>query len=225
MVVRAGGQRLRLTGVDEEAAQAFGDIERSGREALTELRRMLKVLRDPAVAGAQQEPVPVAAGILELVEAVRRTGRSVHVDRHEIPPELSPGVALAAHRVVQESLTNALKHAAPGEVRVRLAGPEPLTVAVTSPLGDGRQRDGRPGGEPVPRAPGSGAGLIGMEERVALLGGSFTAGPEAGGDGNGTAGGENGTVGGAAGGGKRWAVRAGLPTGEKTTAPQRRTHG
>jgi signal transduction histidine kinase len=124
-------------------------------------------------------------------------------------------VELAAYRIVQESLTNALKHAAPGEVRVRLAGPEPLTVTVTSPLGDGRRRDGRPGEDAVPRAPGSGAGLIGMEERVALLGGSFTAGPEAH-DGERIAG---------HGGGKHWAVRAGLPTDENTTAAQRRTHG
>ena len=93
-------------------------------------------------------------------------------------------VELAAYRIVQESLTNALKHAAPGRVDVRLRrSPEGLEIRVTSPYGD------RAG----PRAPGSGAGLVGMRERAALLDGSFEAGPEDGPE------------------GKRWVVRAALP--------------
>lgn len=77
-------------------------------------------------------------------------------------------VELAAYRIVQESLTNALKHACPGPVSVSLAERDgALTVEVSSPYGD---RDG-------PRAPGSGAGLVGMRERAALLGGTFRAGP------------------------------------------------
>ncbi|NEE24079.1 two-component sensor histidine kinase, partial [Streptomyces sp. SID7982] len=96
---------------------------------------------------------------------------------------------LAAYRIVQESLTNALKHAAPGPVVVRLgrAG-EPLTVEVTSVFGS---RTG-------PTAPGSGAGLVGMRERVALLGGTFGAGAEPDGDGV-----------------KIWRVRAELPVRER----------
>ncbi|MFE6777165.1 histidine kinase [Streptomyces sp. NPDC057702] len=99
-------------------------------------------------------------------------------------------VELAAYRIVQEALTNALKHAGPGQVRVRLsrAVGGPLCVEVTSPLGD---RGG-------PRAPGSGAGLVGMEERTALLGGAFEASPEQ------------------AGQDRIWRVRAVLPVDEET---------
>lgn len=95
----------------------------------------------------------------------------------------------AAYRIVQESLTNALKHAAPGPVAVRVdrAG-RMLTVEVTS------VSEGRPG----PRAPGSGAGLVGMRERVALLVGEFEAGPATAADGTGN-----------------WRVRAELPVDER----------
>ncbi|MFF3754946.1 histidine kinase [Streptomyces sp. NPDC002018] len=103
-------------------------------------------------------------------------------------PALPVPVDLAAYRIVQESLTNALKHAAPGTVTVELAWSErALTIRVGSPFGV------RPG----PRAPGSGAGLVGMRERVALLDGVFEAGPV--------------TTGG---GGRIWLVRAELPVGE-----------
>ncbi len=92
-------------------------------------------------------------------------------------------VELAAYRIVQESLTNALKHACPGRVTVSLAERDgDLTVEVSSPYGD---RDG-------PRAPGSGAGLVGMRERATLLGGAFDAGPD----------------------GAHWTVRATLPLDE-----------
>ncbi|KOG87434.1 chitinase, partial [Streptomyces varsoviensis] len=107
------------------------------------------------------------------------------------PGPLPAPVELAAYRIVQESLTNALKHAAPGEVTVRLGRrPDgPLEVSVASPFGD------RPG----PRAPGSGAGLVGMRERVALLDGEFEAGPVA--DGSDDR--------------KAWRVRAVLPLHER----------
>ncbi len=91
---------------------------------------------------------------------------------------------LAAYRIVQESLTNALKHAAPGEVRV-------LLVRAGLPRGRGDQSVR---GAPGPTAPGSGAGLVGMRERTALLGGAFEAGPATDDDGR-----------------RRWRVRAELP--------------
>ncbi|WP_254392811.1 sensor histidine kinase [Streptomyces buecherae] len=107
-------------------------------------------------------------------------------DAHALPAP----VELAAYRIVQEALTNALKHAGPGQVRVRLSRTEDgaLRVEVVSPLGD---RDG-------PRAPGSGAGLVGMRERATLLGGEFEAGPEP------------------AGRDRIWRVRAVLPVDEET---------
>ncbi|MFF0727870.1 sensor histidine kinase [Streptomyces sp. NPDC004134] len=208
--------------IDDRTAsrEALSVIRENSVQGLAEMRRLIGLLRaaSDAADGAEAEPAaaPTLAGLAALVEQARVNGAASGLD-FALDDARAPGaplpapVELAAYRIVQESLTNALKHAAPGEVRVALAGPEPLTVAVTSPLGDGRQQDGRPGAGPVPRAPGSGAGLIGMEERVALLGGSFTAGPEDAGAGPAA--------------GKRWAVRAGLPTVEDTAAPQRRTHG
>jgi signal transduction histidine kinase len=101
------------------------------------------------------------------VDGARTNGLDVSLDaeRSEVPAP----VELAAYRIVQESLTNALKHAAPGRVAVSLTRRDgSLLVSVTSPYGD---RD-------APRAPGSGAGLVGMRERVALLDGTFEAAPE-----------------------------------------------
>ncbi|MDF3144224.1 two-component sensor histidine kinase, partial [Streptomyces sp. T21Q-yed] len=135
---------------------------------------------------------PVAAptlnGLGALVDGARTNGLDVTLDAaHGTVP--TP-VELAAYRIVQESLTNALKHACPGRVRVVIAQQDgSLTVSVTSPFGD---RDG-------PRAPGSGAGLVGMQERAALLGGCFEAGP---------------VEDPASANGKIWAVRATLPVTE-----------
>lgn len=109
-------------------------------------------------------------------------------DTRKSPAGLPAPVELAAYRIVQESLTNALKHAAPGEVRVTLGqDPGALWVRVTSPFG---ARSG-------PTAPGSGAGLVGMRERVALLDGVFEAGPVTDDEGR-----------------RRWRVRAELPVRE-----------
>ena len=217
--------------IDDRKAsrEALSVIRENSVQGLAEMRRLIGLLRDSEGDGTKDEPAaaPTLDGLAALVEQARVNGTASGLgftldDAREPGVQLPAPVELAAYRIVQESLTNALKHAAPGEVRVALAGPEPLTVAVTSPLGDGRQQDGRPGGGPVPRAPGSGAGLIGMEERVALLGGSFTAGPEDGTEDGSRTGSGNGT---GSGTGKRWAVRAGLPAGEDSTEPQRRTHG
>ncbi|MFF5717643.1 sensor histidine kinase [Streptomyces buecherae] len=132
-----------------------------------------------AGAGTGAEAAP-AAGAADARPA------APGADAHALPAP----VELAAYRIVQEALTNALKHAGPGQVRVRLgrAAGGALRVEVVSPLGD---RDG-------PRAPGSGAGLVGMRERATLLGGEFEAGPEP------------------AGRDRIWRVRAVLPVDEET---------
>nr|WP_051902821.1 histidine kinase [Streptomyces xanthophaeus] len=176
--------------IDEAATsrEALGVIRENSVQGLAEMRRLIGLLR---AAGAGQEPVAVPSldGLEALLEQARTTGSGSGLDfvLHDgrPPGERVPApVELAAYRIVQESLTNALKHAAPGTVRVRVARPGgALTVAVDSPYGD------RPG----PRAPGSGAGLIGMRERTELLGGDFAAG-------------RSGTV---------WQVRATLPAEEK----------
>ncbi|WP_432085568.1 sensor histidine kinase [Streptomyces sp. bgisy095] len=169
--------------------QALTVIRENSVAGLSEMRRLIGILRDGS-GDAEPAAAPTLAGLDALVDQARANARPsglvlVLEDVREDTVGLSAPVELAAYRIVQESLTNALKHAAPGEVRVVLARePGALTVEVTSPFGE------RPG----PTAPGSGAGLVGMRERTALLGGVFGAGPVT------------------DGGGRRlWRVRAELP--------------
>ncbi|MFJ3814892.1 sensor histidine kinase [Streptomyces sp. NPDC090056] len=169
--------------------QALTVIRENSVAGLSEMRRLIGILRDGS-GDAEPAAAPTLAGLDALVDQARANARPsglvlVLEDVREDAVGLSAPVELAAYRIVQESLTNALKHAAPGEVRVVLARePGALTVEVTSPFGE------RPG----PTAPGSGAGLVGMRERTALLGGVFGAGPVT------------------DGGGRRlWRVRAELP--------------
>ncbi|MFG2112766.1 sensor histidine kinase [Streptomyces sp. NPDC048718] len=154
--------------------QALTVIRENSVAGLEEMRRLIGLLRERG--GTENEPAaaPRLAGLAALVEQARVNGApsgltfTLDVARARTEEKLPAPVELAAYRIVQESLTNALKHAPAGPVAVALArDPQTLTVRVTSPYGE------RPG----PRAPGSGAGLVGMRERVALLGGEFEAGP------------------------------------------------
>ncbi|MEV7738383.1 histidine kinase [Streptomyces sp. NPDC088921] len=167
--------------IDDPATsrEALSVIRENSVDGLAEMRRLIGILRD-----GDHEPaaVPTLDGLTALVDGARANGLDVTLDACHHGTVPAP-VELAAYRIVQESLTNALKHACPGRVTVSLAQRDgELTVAVNSPYGD---RDG-------PRAPGSGAGLVGMRERAALLGGTFDAGPE----------------------GPHWTVRATLPLRE-----------
>ncbi|MEU0727084.1 histidine kinase [Streptomyces sp. NPDC006140] len=146
--------------------EALVVIRENSVEGLAEMRRLIGILRD---SSGDTEPVaaPTLDGLGALVEGARTNGLDVTLDAE--PAAVPAPVELAAYRIVQESLTNALKHAGPGRVAVSVAQRDGLlTVSVTSPYGD---RDG-------PTAPGSGAGLVGMRERAALLDGTFEAGPE-----------------------------------------------
>ncbi|MEW9509807.1 sensor histidine kinase [Streptomyces bacillaris] len=181
----------------ETSRSALKVIRENSVEGLAEMRRLIGLLREGGEDGEDGAPAaaPTLASLDALVEQANVNGAAgglVCVREDTRPPEagaLPTPVELAAYRIVQESLTNALKHAAPGPVTVRLAlVDEVLTVEVTSVSGS------RPG----PTAPGSGAGLVGMRERVALLGGTFAAGAEP--DGEGT---------------KLWRVRAELPVRER----------
>ncbi|MET9721434.1 sensor histidine kinase [Streptomyces zaomyceticus] len=177
--------------LDEPATtrQALTVIRENSVAGLAEMRRLIGLLRDSS-GDAEPTAAPTLAGLDALVDQARaNAGPSglalVLDDTRQSVAGLPAPVELAAYRIVQESLTNALKHAAPGEVRVVLGRePRALTVEVTSPYGE------RPG----PTAPGSGAGLVGMRERVALLDGTFDAGPVTDG-----------------GGRRQWRVRAELP--------------
>ncbi|WP_425829528.1 sensor histidine kinase [Streptomyces fractus] len=147
---------------------ALTTIRENSVDGLAEMRRLIGILRD---AGEDSEPfaAPTLAGLGALVEQSRTNGLDVRLAVSGAVTGLPAPVELAAYRIVQESLTNALKHAAQGPVTVAVdRSADRVEVRVDSPYGD---RDG-------PRAPGSGAGLVGMRERAALLGGTFEAGPD-----------------------------------------------
>ncbi|MFE3137448.1 sensor histidine kinase [Streptomyces scopuliridis] len=178
---------------DERTSRdALGVIRENSVEGLAEMRRLIGLLRESDDTGTVSA-APTLRALDTLLEQARTNGASSGLrftldDRRGEGAALPTPIDLAAYRIIQESLTNALKHAAPGTITVELDGAErALTVRVRSPYGD------RPG----PRAPGSGAGLIGMRERVELLDGEFETGPVT-----------------AADGGKIWLVRAELPVVE-----------
>ena len=147
------------------ARGAFGSIESSGREALRELRRLLGVLRtddEPPVVG----PQPGLGAVPALVEELAAAGRRVDLRVEGTPIELPPGVDLSAYRIVQEALTNVLKHAGEAEAQITIRyGGTTLELEVV----DNGSGTGASGG-------GSGQGLIGMRERVALYGGVLETG-------------------------------------------------
>ncbi|MFF2197874.1 sensor histidine kinase, partial [Streptomyces sp. NPDC058157] len=156
----------------EEAVDALRVIERTSRSAMTEMRRTLGVLR----AGAPLGPAPGVDALPELAEQARRAGVAVDLDVRVPDGGLPAGVALAVHRIVQESLTNAVKHAAPARCRVTVeADTREVRIDVED---DG----GRGGGDPGARSPSGGHGLVGMRERAVMYGGTFRAGrrPEGG---------------------------------------------
>jgi signal transduction histidine kinase len=168
MTVQAGAARLLLDEDPLRARESLIAVEETGRQALSEMRRLLGILR-----GDEHEthlaPQPGIADIDALIEQVRAAGLPVEVTVQGEPRPLPPGVDLAAFRVVQEALTNTLKHAgaARAEVSIRY-GKIALELAITN---DGHvRRNGR-----------DGHGLVGMRERVALYGGEFEAGPRRGG--------------------------------------------
>jgi len=167
MVVQAEAAEAMLDADPERARRPLAAVQRTGRDALAELRRMLGVLRELADDDAGLAPQPGLGGLDALVDDVRQAGLpvSVRVEGDERP--LPPGIDLSAYRIVQEGLTNALKHAGPAsaEVVLRYRAAE-LELEVRD---DGR---GRASG-----ANGGGHGLVGMRERVAIYGGELRAGP------------------------------------------------
>jgi signal transduction histidine kinase len=152
------------------ALQTIGDVSRS---SMQELRQMLTLLRDrstPATENAvPYEPARGLADLEPLVQTYRSAGLPVRTDTRGAPQPLSASADLCAYRIVQEALTNTLKHAGPCDAVVRLDyALEALTVDVHD---DGHARS-------TPGTNGTGHGLVGMRERTALLGGTFHAGPD-----------------------------------------------
>ncbi|WSQ10219.1 histidine kinase [Streptomyces sp. NBC_01231] len=164
----ADGGRYAATKAPERAAEALNAISTTSRQALTELRRLLDVLRDETRGPAPElTPQPTLTDLDHLIAGVRSAGLPVHTTVHGTPT-LPPGRQLTVYRVIQEALTNTLKHAGPeatSHIQLSYEDQGAVTVTVTD--------TGR-GGEPDGTA---GRGLPGMRERTALYGGTLEAGP------------------------------------------------
>lgn len=173
MIVQAGAARRVLPGDPARAGAALSEIEATGRQAMTEMRRLLGVLRDDQDGPPSLAPQPSMRNVAALVEHFRDTGLPVHLDVVGDEQELPPGVDLSAYRIVQEALTNALKHAGPASAAV--------TVRYAADGVEIEVRDDGRGAAGLGAADGAGHGLVGMRERVDLFGGELRAGPQAGG--------------------------------------------
>jgi signal transduction histidine kinase len=158
----------KLVGRDDAAVRrALAAIEQTNTSALADMRRLLGLLRSTEDDGGRAAPQPSLEGLDQLLEDVRSSGLPVHLTVSGDPLPVSPGLDLSAYRIVQEALTNVLKHAGPtARARVELVyGPDDLEVAVTNT-----------GTVHSPGA-GTGHGLIGIRERATVAGGSVEAGP------------------------------------------------
>jgi signal transduction histidine kinase len=163
MVVQAGGERRALDGADGSTGETLRTIEEVGRGALTEMRRLVGMLR--ADAEDPLTPQPSLDDLPALVERVREAGLPVELHVGGEARELPVGLELSAYRIVQEALTNALKHAGEAHAIVSINyGPDSLELEIV---------DDGPG--TAPSIAGGGHGLVGMRERVALYGGRFDA--------------------------------------------------
>src|SRR4051794_3657439 len=162
MVLQVGAVRHRLG--DHEDTDALRDVERTGRAALTEMRRLLGAMRRDDEA-AELTPQPGLGHLDLLLDQVRGAGLQVDLEVRGTPVELPDGIDLSAYRIVQEGLTNALKHARATRAAVTIGyDPAELRIAVRD---DGRGPAG---------ADGLGHGLVGVGERVKLYGGEMRAG-------------------------------------------------
>lgn len=167
--VQASTARYRVPGLSEEASAEFDDIARTAREALAEMRRLLGVLRTDDQK-TQLEPQQGLEDIPELVASVRRAGASVAFEQPQAPGAVPVAVGIAAFRIVQESLSNAMRHAPGASID--------LVVAVDPDAVRLRIHNTKPTeAEAVPSA-GRGHGLVGMRERATLAGGTLRAGAD-----------------------------------------------
>jgi signal transduction histidine kinase len=165
MVVQAGAERRTLEGSNDGTREVLETIERTGRSALTEMRRLLGMLRDET--DHPLHPQPGLADVPTLVSQLRDAGLAVRLEMDGDRRELPVGIELSAYRIVQEALTNALKHAGDAEATVHVRyGSDLLELEITDDGGGGHESS-LPGGH----------GLVGMRERVALYGGRFRASP------------------------------------------------
>jgi signal transduction histidine kinase len=159
----------------EEAAKALAAIEATSRAALTELRRLLGVLREEGEPQGSLAPVPGLADLDALVAEVAKVGVGVRVRVEGTPSQLPVGVDLSAYRIVQEALTNVVKHAGTARAQVTIGYRDHEVMVEVSDDGQGVIPPTDNGQARV------GHGLIGMRERVAAFGGDLEVGPRPGG--------------------------------------------
>lgn len=169
--VQTAAARKLLRSDPRRAEESLAAAEQAGHEGLTEMRRLLGVLRTDD--GAERAPQPGLERLPELIEQLQEAGIPIEIRIDGSPQPLPAGVDLNAYRIIQESLTNTLRHAGPSAtaaVSLRYE-PDALSIEVTD--------TGR--GVTAVGTEGAGHGIIGMRERVALLDGTLTAGPQRGG--------------------------------------------
>jgi signal transduction histidine kinase len=170
IAVQSGVGAHVLDSQPEEARKALAAVEATSRQALAEMRRLLGVLRQEAEPSGSLAPSPGLAEVDALAADVARAGARVEVRIEGTRPELPLGLDLSAYRIVQEALTNVVRHAGPATARVRIRyAPDTVDIEVVD--------DGRGAGT----GRGDGHGIAGMRERAALYGGSLDAGPLPGG--------------------------------------------
>ena len=181
MIVQAGAARQVLSNSPADAREALLAVESSGRAAMTELRHLLGLLspaQEKAASGSEQaddlRPQPGLGQIEALVARVKAAGLPVELDLAAVPDDLPPGVDLTAYRIIQEALTNVIKHAGKPSTTVRLEYRDGDLIVEVADAGRLMPAVG-----PIPA--GAGRGLIGLRERAALYGGELTAGPTPGG--------------------------------------------
>lgn len=202
MIVQAGAARQVLAAAPDQARSAMLAVEASGRAAMTELRHLLGLLGPSGAAdqgtspegaptGQDLRPQPGLGQLRSLIDGVTQAGLPVDLHIGDLPHGLPPGLDLAAFRVVQEALTNVIKHAGKPHTSVSVSYRDgDLVVAVAD--------TGRPAGAAGLAIPGAGRGLLGLRERMAVYGGELDAGPRQGGG---------------------WLVRARIPADPLPTAP------
>jgi signal transduction histidine kinase len=174
ITVQAGVGRRLMARHPEEAATALESIETIGRTAQDELRVVLGLLRDEGPAAAALAPAPRLTDLKELADTVRASGIPVELRLSGADRQLSPALELSIYRVVQEALTNVVKHAPLARATVGISVcDDDVRLEITD---DG----GRPDAQPQPASPAAGHGIVGMRERVAAFGGWLTAEPLAG---------------------------------------------
>ena len=181
IAVQSGVGRHVIDDNPAAAKRALGAVETTSRAALQELRRLLGVLRSEGAGAASLAPAPCLDGLEQLAEQVRAAGVPVDL-RVAVPAgRLSPSAELSVYRVVQEALTNVVKHAGPASVRVRVAVRGDLDALVVEIVDDGCGPVPTPYPADDPDSSGH-HGIVGMRERVALFGGTLDVGhaPEGG---------------------------------------------